>query len=124
MVADVVHYPEFVPGCDDVRVAEQSPTEALATVMVSGKGISESFVTANSYQPDAIHMRLVEGPFKTLEGRWAFTAIGDRGCKVEIAIDYSARGLLAPLLVKMADVIANRLVDAFVERMYAQAAED
>ncbi len=117
VVIAVERYPEFVPGCDRVRVLERTDDGIVAEVRVSGKGLSEAFVTRNVHGEDCVEMVLVEGPLRALMGRWTFVPIGDAGCRVQIDIEFDAAGLLGALLVPLADRVANRLVDAFVERI-------
>ncbi len=120
VVADVESYPEFVPACDAVEVLERQSGGVLARVAVSGMGLSETFVTQNALNPPGeITMRLERGPFQTLEGRWSFTPIGDVGCRIELVLNYVPKGVLAKLLSGMADSVANKLVDAFCERILA-----
>ena len=119
VVLAVERYPEFVPGCDGVRVLERTAEGLIAEVRVSGKGLTESFVTRNVHAEDRVEMVLVEGPLRTLAGRWTFVPIGDAGCRVQIDIDFEAGGLLGRMLTPVADRVANRLVDAFSERISA-----
>ena len=62
-------------------------------------------------------MSLKRGPFKSLEGAWHFTQIGDAGCRIEVNVRFEPEGMLARVLVPMSDKIANVLVDAFIERI-------
>lgn len=118
VVVDVCRYPQFLPGCERVEVLETTPSGLIAEVAVAGKGLQERFVTANVHQPhEAVTMSLQQGPFEHLEGRWLFTPLGDSGCKVELHIEYLPKGVLARLLGGIADRVANRLVDAFSERI-------
>jgi ribosome-associated toxin RatA of RatAB toxin-antitoxin module len=61
-------------------------------------------------------MRLVSGPFKTLEGKWLLTPVED-GCRVELAMRFAFRNPLTGLLLepKFAATVGS-LVDAFVAR--------
>jgi ribosome-associated toxin RatA of RatAB toxin-antitoxin module len=121
VVTNVTQYPDFLPGCEAVRVLQTTETGLVAEVAVVGAGLHESFVTENQHTPgEAVLMSLREGPFDRLEGQWVFTALGDMGCRVDLRIDYQPRGLLARLLSGLADRIANRLVDAFVARIVEQ----
>ena len=88
VVADVTRYPEFLPGCDSVEVKKQSDNGLEARVKVSGMGISQSFVTKNTHEASTISMKLKEGPFQSLDGRWHFSSIGDVGCRIDVEIDY------------------------------------
>ena len=43
-------------------------------------GVRQSFTTRNEMDPPHwMSLRLVEGPFKLLEGMWTFTPIGTAG---------------------------------------------
>ncbi|HVQ61595.1 MAG TPA: type II toxin-antitoxin system RatA family toxin, partial [Burkholderiales bacterium] len=71
--------------------------------------------TENRERPDdRIDMKLVSGPFRSLEGIWRFTALSDRACKVELDLRYEfASALLDRVIGAVFDEIANNLVDAF-----------
>ena len=121
VVIDVVHYPDFLPGCKAVQVLHATDTGLVAKVAVVGAGLHESFVTENQHTSgEAVSMSLREGPFERLEGEWVFTALGDVGCRVDLRIEYQPKGLVARLLSGLADRVANRLVDAFVARIVDQ----
>jgi len=121
VVVDVLRYPEFVPGCETVEVLETTETGLVARVAVAGRGLRESFVTENRHEPcESVLMSLQQGPFERLQGQWRFTALGDVGCRVDLRIEYVPKGILARLLSPIADKVANRLVDAFSERITSQ----
>jgi len=121
VVIDVLRYPEFLPGCEAVEVLETTVSGLVAKVAVAGHGLHETFVTANSHQPhESVLMSLQQGPFERLEGQWSFTPLGEIGCRVDLRIEYVPKGMLARLLSPIADRVANRLVDAFIERIAAQ----
>ena len=121
VVVDVLSYPEFVPGCKSVSVLETHAAGLVAEVAVAGKGIHESFVTTNQHRLDEmVLMSLREGPFECLEGQWSFTALGDIGCRIDLRIEYIPKGVLARLLSAFADMMANKMVDAFSERIVAE----
>jgi ribosome-associated toxin RatA of RatAB toxin-antitoxin module len=59
----------------------------------------------------------VEGPFRALDGTWRFTALADRGSKVELALRYEfSSRILENLVGPVFNHIANTLVDAFAKR--------
>lgn len=121
VVTDVAQYPDFLPGCEAVRVLQTTDAGLVAELAVVGAGLHESFITENQHTPgEAVLMSLREGPFERLEGQWSFTPLGDLGCRIDLRIDYQPIGLLARLLSGLADRVANRLVDAFVARIIAQ----
>ncbi len=120
VVQDIGSYHEFVPGCDAVEVLSHTPDGIEAAVQVSGKGISERFVTFNTYEQDAwVRMSLREGPFETLEGEWRFKALGDIGCRIDLSLQFVPKGVLVRVLSGFIEPVADRLVDAFVQRVEA-----
>ena len=115
LVNDVEAYPSLFPWCAGSAVIERSETEVTARLDLRFAGITQSFTTRNSLQrPQGIHMHLVDGPFRQLEGDWSFLALGEAGCKVvfELDFDYSGR-LTAPALRLGFQNLANRMVDDF-----------
>jgi ribosome-associated toxin RatA of RatAB toxin-antitoxin module len=59
-------------------------------------------------------MQLVDGPFRMLNGTWTFTALGEAGCKVALALDFEYAGrLMAPIMRHGFERLADRLVDEF-----------
>ena len=118
VVIDVSQYPQFLPGCERVEVLETTPTGLVAEVSVAGKGLQERFVTSNVHQPhETVTMYLQQGPFEHLAGEWSFTPLGEVGCRVDLRIEYIPKGVLARLLAGLADTVANKMVDAFSERI-------
>jgi len=122
VVRDVGSYPEFLPGCRAVDILERTPSGLVARVSVAGKGLNESFITRNEHcANESVQMTLVEGPFEQLQGHWQFTALGDLGCRVDMSVDFVARGLIARMLSSLAGSLADRIVDAFSQRITAHA---
>ena len=122
VVIDVASYPLFLPACQETQIISQSPDGLTASVTVggtlAGQTFDETFVTHNLHNPnERVTMQLHEGPFEYLSGSWQLTGFGEVGCKVEVSIDYAPRGLLARLLAKFAEPMANKMVDAFSQRI-------
>ena len=62
-------------------------------------------------------MKLVEGPFRLLEGRWTFTPIGEAGTRIELEMRFEfASSMVALLFGKSFEESCGRLIDAFVAR--------
>ncbi len=76
------------------------------------------FTTRNRLeQNSAIHMGLVDGPFKKLSGVWRFTAIDENACKVELAINFEFKSrILGAMLGGAFSKICDTMVAAFVKR--------
>ena|SRR5262245_491346 len=118
LVSEVESYPSFLPWCDRASVAEREPGRTVATLHINFHGLKEEFTTENRDRPgESIEMKLVSGPFRSLEGGWRFTPLSSAACKVELDLRYElASGLLDRVLGKVFDEIAGSLVDAFARR--------
>ncbi len=121
LVTRIEDYPKFLPWCDHARVIEHDAHGMKAEVGISFGGIRQSFTTRNEHVPGRqVAMKLVDGPFSNLDGRWSFVPVGGEGqraCKVELDLNYGFRnGALAAVVGPVFDRIAGSLVDAFVKR--------
>ena len=118
LVFDVDSYPSFLPWCDKASIAERTPGRTVATLRINFRGLKEEFTTENRDQPgEFIDMKLVSGPFRSLEGGWRFTPLSAGACKVELSLRYEFKSVILDKLVgKVFDEIANSLVDAFARR--------
>lgn len=118
LVCDIDSYPAFLPWCASASVDEQSDVHQLATVGIDKRLQGIRFTTRNRLEKDsAIHMGLVTGPFRTLQGVWRFKALDDDACKVELTIEFEFKSrvmgaLLGPAFTKICDT----MVAAFVRR--------
>lgn len=118
LVEKVEDYPLFLPWCGGTQVALREPTRTRATIIIDFKGIRQSFSTENTNAPPGrIDMRLVEGPFRHLEGTWQFLPLGEDACKVSFVLRYQfASRILEKLVGPVFDHITGTFVDAFVAR--------
>ncbi|MCU0897500.1 MAG: type II toxin-antitoxin system RatA family toxin [Burkholderiales bacterium] len=118
LVENVEAYPQFLPWCRAAEVRLRDTERTVATIHIDYRGVRQSFTTENAKQPDAaIAMRLVEGPFRKLEGLWQFHALAEDASKVELRLAYQlASPVLARLVGPVFEGIANSMVDAFVRR--------
>lgn len=118
LVDDIDRYVEFLPWCTESRVLERNEDEVTATIMLSKGSLNKAFTTRNLLQKHKmIEMRLVDGPFKHLQGFWRFDSLNDHACKVSLDLDYEFSSKLVALAIgPVFNQIANTLVDAFVTR--------
>ena len=120
LVDAVEKYPEFLPWCGGTEVIFRDPLLTRATIRINYHGIRQSCSTENAKrEPHLMQIKLIEGPFRTLEGGWRFTDLGSDGCKVELSLRYEfASRMLDKLVGPVFGYIANNLVDAFVKRAH------
>jgi ribosome-associated toxin RatA of RatAB toxin-antitoxin module len=118
LVDAVEDYPKFLPWCGGASVLHRDEHITRASILIHYHGIRQSFITENTKSmPANMLIRLVEGPFRSLDGSWRFTELGARGCKVELALRYEfSSRILEKLVGPVFDHIADTLVDAFARR--------
>lgn len=118
LVAAIEDYPKFLPWCGGVEIKERNGDTVVASVGINYHGVKQSFTTANENVPGtAIKMKLVDGPFKCLDGVWTFKALRADACKIDLDLHYEfSSALLAKLVGPVFGMIANSMVDSFCKR--------
>lgn len=118
LVEAVEDYPRFLPWCGGTEVEFRDEHRTRAAVVISFRGVKQRFSTDNAkHPPERIEMRLIDGPFKHLDGLWTFTALGSNACKVHFRLHYEfSSRLLEKLVGPVFDYIAGSFVDAFSHR--------
>ena len=90
LVDDIERYPEFVPGCTAADVLERDCQQVVARLAVRRGPLRTQFTTRNQLDPErSVHMQLVEGPFKVLEGSWHFSPVANNGCRIDFKLQVS-----------------------------------
>jgi ribosome-associated toxin RatA of RatAB toxin-antitoxin module len=118
LVNDFEQYPEFLPGCRRARLIERDEEHLIGELTLAKAGFEQSFTTRNDlHEPERIDISLVNGPFKSLRGRWLFTPLGQDACKVSLEMKFEfANRLLGMAFGKLFNQMATQLVDAFTRR--------
>ena len=121
LVADVDAYPQFLPWCSGTEVRQLDAHRAAATLHVNYHGLRLHFTTENQMDAGAlIDIKLVNGPFKHLDGYWRFVALSEQACKIEFQLSYELSGKLVEKIAgPVFNHIANTLVEVFVKRALA-----
>jgi ribosome-associated toxin RatA of RatAB toxin-antitoxin module len=125
LVDDFARYPEFLPWIAGAELVERSATERVGRLRISRSGLNEEITTRNTVAPPSrLEMKLLDGPFRTLEGIWTFDAIGNPddaaqtgGTRIGLTMRFEFKNkvmdiLLAPKFAASCDT----LVDAFAKR--------
>ena len=118
LVADFERYPQFVPWVTSTRLIEREPGIYEGRLEMHRGVVRETFATrAVLTRPREITLALLEGPFRTFDGRWTFEPIGDRGSKVAFHLRFEfTNPVLDALLARTFRNSCRDLVDAFVTR--------
>lgn len=108
LIEDIRAYPQFLPWCGRTRVIQDKGEEVVAEITISHGAFGKSFTTKNRYQrPKLAEVRLVNGPFRFLEGLWQ--------------LEHDPKGTRVTLDMRFE--FASRLMGAFLEPIFKQAAE-
>ncbi len=117
LVNGVEQYQDFVPYCTQSEVHHRDEDEVRATLVISAAGMSKSFTTRNLLQHGKmIEIRLIDGPFKHLEGFWRFDEV-DGGSNISFDLEFEIAGrMLSMMLGPVFEQVSNKMVDAFCLR--------
>jgi len=117
LVDAIETYADFIPMCVASQVHERNADEVRASLTLAKGGMEKSFTTLNRLQPDKmIEVRLIDGPFKQLEGFWLFETL-NQGSRVSLHLEFEFSNFMMGMAMgPLFNQVANMLVDAFIER--------
>jgi coenzyme Q-binding protein COQ10 len=122
VVADVQHYPEFLPWCEKLVVKKREKQDGIefvtAEMFIAYPPLRERYVSRVRLDPErrAIEARHVQGPFQKLDTRWRFVPLS-QGSEVHFLIDFAFKSLMLSAVANVAfGFVASRMADAFVHR--------
>jgi len=118
LVNDVEAYSQFLPNCSNSKIVSQHDNNMTASLEISKAGIKKWFTTENTFiNEDTVLLRLVDGPFKMLKGRWHFQELDAKACKVELELEFEFSSKLVELAFgKIFNDVAKNMVSAFTKR--------
>lgn len=111
-------YPVFLPWCSETEVKFRDALKTVATLHINYHSVKSCFTTENLKEyPKLMKIRLVDGPFRRLEGSWHFKPLAENACKIEFQLHYEfSSKLFEKVIGPVFSHIANSFVDAFVYR--------
>lgn len=118
LVNHIESYPQFVPWCVSSVVLSRNEDEIRATLSFARGGLQKSFTTCNRLQPHKlIEIRLLDGPFRHLEGFWRFESHASGGTEVCLDLEFEFSNKLLELAFgPIFNQVANKLVEVFCKR--------
>jgi ribosome-associated toxin RatA of RatAB toxin-antitoxin module len=124
LINDIESYPSFLPWCTHARIESRAPDSLVATLGVRQGSLAAELTTRNTFSDQhRIHMQLLRGPFRQLDGEWLLTGIPGGGCRIELTMRFAfANPLTAMLFESKFALTVGSLVDAFVARARAPRA--
>ena len=116
LVNDVAAYPRRFEWCHAAKVLEEGDGRMVARLDLGLGALKTWFTTENTLSPPHhIDLKLVDGPFRRLGGRWEFHALDESACKVTLSLDFEPSvKLLSPAFSLGFQALADRMVDDFV----------
>lgn len=118
LVDDVENYPKFLPWCSQTRVEFRDEKKTVATMHIKYHSVKSHFTTENEKDyPLRMSIKLVDGPFRRLEGAWHFKPLAENACKIEFQMSYEfSSKLFEKIIGSVFSQIVNTFVEAFVKR--------
>ncbi|MCA3218461.1 MAG: cyclic nucleotide-binding domain-containing protein [Burkholderiales bacterium] len=114
------HYPAFVPGCSAAEILERTDSVVAARITMRLAGIAVTMQTRNPKQRPT--WMLIEmqpggnGLMRRFRGEWRLTPLNARACRIDFTLTYELDGAVARVAQAAFDRLADKLVDAFVQR--------
>lgn len=111
-------YPQFLPWCSKTDLRFRDEHKTVATLHINYHSVKTHFTTENDKSAgDLMSIRLVDGPFRRLEGEWRFRALAENACKIEFRLHYEfSSRVFEKIIGPVFNHIANTFVEAFVRR--------
>jgi coenzyme Q-binding protein COQ10 len=124
VVADVAHYPEFLPWVTALRLLSQEENMLMAEMLVGFGPFREKYTSRVTLDPVArtVDVIAIKGPFRQLENRWRFEPLAPdfnqhKSCRIEFSIAFEFRNPLLQAAASAAfEKVLLKMTDAFVTR--------
>ncbi len=118
LVADIEHYPEFLPWCLSCAVIGKDGEKLKAEMTVGNKAFRESFVSFVSFDPPrSIKVEYGGGALQELRNEWIFEPLSDGSCEVSFFVDFKLKSrLLGAMMELFFDAAFRKMVAAFEAR--------
>ncbi|WP_333836872.1 type II toxin-antitoxin system RatA family toxin [Novosphingobium sp.] len=118
LVADVRHYPEFLPWVVATRIKSDSESEMIADMLVGFNALREKFTSrVRKTRASRIEVEYLDGPMKSLSNVWAFSPGENGGCVIDFCVEFSFRNAIFEALAgQYLDRAFRKMVTAFENR--------
>ena len=118
LVDAIEDYPLFLPWCKQAQIHYRRESEVKATLYLAKGPLKFDFTTINLAHGDSkIELKLVQGPFRNLDGSWSFEELAANKCLVNFNLSFQfANKLLAMALEPLFLGMSNTLIESFSKR--------
>jgi len=123
LVADVERYPEFLPWCVALRIADRRQDGdadfLTCDMIVTYKVFREKFrsLVRLDRNRKTIDVDYVDGPFRSLRNDWGFQELAHGGSKVDFSIAFEFRSIVLQATAQAVfEKAFLKMSEAFIER--------
>ncbi|MEE9448202.1 MAG: type II toxin-antitoxin system RatA family toxin [Arenicellales bacterium] len=126
LINDIEDYQNFLPWCGGSEVLEDTENTRTGSVEIAFKGINKTFTTCNTLSPPSeIALKMIDGPFSKLQGKWTFKALDENACKISLELEFDfANRIVGAVIGPVFKIIADSMLDSFCKRadsLYGQS---
>lgn len=118
VIADVSHYPDFLPWVDSSNVYDRQASHFTADVMIGYKFLTYPYkCRVHLSPPNRIDIEYLTGPFTHLNNHWILTPVNEKLTEVDFYIDFEfSNPVLQSVLTPVFTEAVNRMIRAFEKR--------
>lgn len=118
LVADVEHYPDFLPWCLEATVFRNQQEDMRAILSVGYKAFRETFTSIVHLNPPySITVEYGGGPLKQLSTQWDFKPLAENSCEVSFFLSFEFKSFLFGAMMDLFfDKAFRSMVSAFEAR--------
>ncbi len=114
------HYPDFLPGCSAAEILERTDEVVAARITMRLAGIALTMQTRNPKQRPTWMLIEMQSSgnqlMRRFRGEWRLTALNAQACRIEFTLAYELDGAVARVARAAFNHLADKLMDAFVQR--------
>lgn len=115
------HYPAFLPGCTAAQILERTEDVVAARLTMTLAGIALTMHTRNpKRRPTWMLIEMQPGSggalMRRFRGEWQLTPLNADACRIDFTLSYELNAAVARVTQVAFERVADRLVDAFVQR--------
>ena len=120
LVAQVEHYPKFLPWCLASRITSREGDIFYADLIIGYKMMRERFTSKVTLTPDEhVHVEYIKGPMKHLSNHWRFISQKDGSCEIDFYVDFEFKNkIFQNLMGIFFDKAIRKMVEAFEARAH------
>ncbi len=118
LVAQVEHYPKFLPWCLASRITSHEDDIFYADLIIGYKMMRERFTSKVTLtHGEHVHVEYIKGPMKHLSNHWRFREVNNGSCELDFYVDFEFKNqIFQSLMGAFFDKAVRKMVEAFETR--------